>query len=207
MHKYSYEEKEGKNIMKKTLTAIILTTILSLLFSTTAMAATYESGLGAEWDAYMAEMEQNSNIARQNKAIYDASATKLQKKVDALIAKAQSENVTTANAAVAELINLKNSTQDWSSNYYLPFDGTLPAKDILIKTGYSFDGPAIAEGDLRTFIWVIEDGEVCSFSLNALPDIQAAGGVHESVEKILNHPKSGVVRNPDGSEWYWGPVE
>ncbi len=191
----------------KTIKTLLFATVLSLLFPTQAMAASYESGLGPEWDAFMAEMDQNSNIARQNKAIYDASATKLQKKVDALIAKGQSEDVATANAAVAELINLKNTTQDWSSNYYLPFDGTLPAKDILIKTGYSFEDFAIAVGDLKTYIWVIEDGEVCAFSLNALADVQAAGGVHESVERILNHPKSGVVKNPDGSEWYWGPVE
>ena len=191
----------------KNMKMIIIALVVSMIFSTPVMASSYDSGLGPEWDAFIAEMDRNSNIAKQNKAIYDASATKLQKKVDALINKAESEDVATANAAVAELIKLKNTTPDWSSNYYLPFDGTLPERDILIKTGYSFRTSSIATGDLKTYIWVIEDGEMCSFSLNALPDILAAGGVHESVERILNHPKSGVVKNPDGSEWYWGPVE
>ncbi len=186
--------------MKRTFTSIIFAAILSFIFSTTAYASDFN------WDAYIAEMEQNSRIAAQNKANYDATATKLQKKVDALIKKSESENPAIAANAVRELTDLMSNTPDWSSNIVFPLTTALPPRAVLLKTGYRFDDASIGSGDLRVFVWVIEDGEVCACNMEALPETLADGGFHESFYKYLNHPTSGVVRNPDGSEWYWGDI-
>ncbi len=195
--------------MKKTMitimTTIFMATAISFLFSTKAMAASIEDD--PIWIAYKAEMEQNSQIARQNKANYDKTATKLQKKVDDLIDKASSEEAKTASAAVAELIDLKSKTKDWSSNIAVPLTLELPPRAILIKVGYRFDDASIASGDLRYFVWAIEDGEIVGVNLESFPEVVSDGGFHESVNKYLNHPTSGVVRNENGHEWYWWTID
>ncbi len=187
-------------MIRKTTKTVMVITMGMLMMVTPVMASPYDDQAEAEFAAQIARMEQDSAIVRQNKAMYDANATALQKKVDSLISRAELDDT----AAVIELANLRDTTVDWSSNITVPLDTTLPPRAVLIKTGYRYDDASVGTGDRRAFVWVIEDGDLCSCNMSALPEVVALGGFHEHFDSLLNHPTSGVAHNPDGSEFYWG---
>lgn len=174
------------NIVKK----IIVIFSITVAMSTTVRAASssYADQIDAEIRAWDAQRQMNSQIVQRNKAAYDAIATPLQKKVDALIARSDKGDTT----AVTELVALMNSTPDWSCNIQVPLTASLPPRAVLVKTGYRFDDETIWEGDTRPFIWVIEDGELCACNLSNLAWTTQSGGFHESVNKILNHQVEGL---------------
>ncbi|WP_034444871.1 hypothetical protein [Butyrivibrio sp. AE2032] len=191
----------------KTMKTLFLTIVLSMLFSTTVMASSYESGLDPEWDAYMAERDQKVNTAKQNKAIYDATATKLQKKVDSLIEKyEQCENEAKAQRYLDELLNLYNSTpaEEWAVNYTLPsgYSEYLP-NTVVIKVGYNFDNYALASGDLRTWMWYFEDGVFYGISANGYTDNIRWGSTAARIDWLINHPTSGSITLPSGEVYSW----
>ncbi len=168
-----------------------LTTMVGAVLAGTLliMVGNLNTAVAAEIDPFLAEMAMKSQIVQQNKAVYDATATPLQKKVDKLITRAEFDDT----KAVSELFALVSSTPDWSSNISVPLTTALPPRALLIKTGYRYDDEAIGTGDLRARVWVIEDGEVCSATMSTLPSIAAAGGFHEYVNNLLNHPTSGIM--------------
>lgn len=173
-------------MMKKMIRLITAAVISVTTMATSAFAAT---GNGCdEIERYMAEMQARSVIVAQNRAAYNATATPIQKKVDKLIARSEMGDPT----AAAELVALMSVTPDWSSNIQLPLPAALPPRAVLVKTGYRYDDEAVATGDTRAFVWVIEDGEICSCNMNSLAWTTASGGFHESVNKILNHQTAGL---------------
>lgn len=190
-------------MMNRIVKLITLAVISVSTIVTPVMAAT-GADFDAEIAAYMAQKQQDSLTAKQNKAIYDATATQLQKQVDALIAKAQTENEAQANKAVAQLQALMLSTPDWSSNFTFPLTSPLPPRAVAIKTGYRFDADSIMNGDLRPFVWAIEDGEICSCNITALPGVVSKGGFHENFNYYLNPPTGGHWTAADGGTVYWG---
>ncbi len=189
-----------RKMIRKASKVAIVFAMGMIMMVTPVMASPYDDQAEAEFAAQIARMERDSEIVRQNKALYVASATALQKKVDKLISRGELDDI----AAVTELANLRNSTPDWSSNITVPLTTMLPPRAVLIKTGYRYDDASVGTGDRRAFVWVIEDGELCSCNMSALPEVVAAGGFHEHFDSILNHPTSGVAHTPDGSEFYWG---
>ena len=182
---------------EKTLAFLMATALMSALCVSPVLAEPGVGGsLGPEWDAYMAQQDANAEIMRQNKANYDATATPLQKKVDALIEKGSYGDAT----AGAQIANLMASTPDWSVNYKVPFPYALMPGHVLIKTGYKYDDQSVGSGDMREFAWFLENGEVCSCNITAYPSIVADGGFNASMNKSI--PKSGVFYY-EGHAVYW----
>ena len=192
--------------MKKIIISLIM--VLGLFFGSSATAYAAENDIDAFFAAYLARMEQNSQIAKQNKAAYDATATKLQKKVDSLIAKyeATCEDEAKAQKYLDELMELYNSTpaEEWAVNYTLPSGYTeyLP-NTVVIKVGYNFSESSIAEGDTKTWMWVFENGVFYSLSANGYADCIRWGSIAARTDWLLNHPKSGSITLPSGEVYSW----
>ncbi len=191
--------------MKKSIMTLIAAVAVTTLAVTPVMAATgSHDQFDAEIAAYLAQEQANAQIARQNKAAYDASATPLQKQVDKLIDMTMTDNAKQSAAAVAQLTALYASTPDWSSNFTLPLTHELPPRAVAIKTGYNFEESHIASGDLKPYVWVIEDGEVYGQSMNGLESVCQHGGFHEYDAYLSNPPTGGHWVNEYGGITYWG---
>ncbi len=173
-------------MMKRIVKIIVLAAISMITVSTPVLAAGTDS-FEAQFAAYLAEVQQNSMIAKQNKAAYDATATPLQKQVDALIDISRNGTDAQGRMVAAQLQALLLSTPDWSSNFTVPLTCQLPPRAVAIKTGYRFDQDSIRDGDLRLFVWALEDGEVVSCNMDALPATVRRGGFHESFNYYYSH--------------------
>lgn len=132
--------------------------------------------------------------SQKAKEAYNATATPLQKKVQAIIDKHENGDLT----AGAQITSLMAANPNWSVNYEIPMTTSLLPGHILVKTGYRLDQWHV--GDNKPYMWVLENGELCGCDMSIYPDIVAAGGFTAYANRP--RPKSGVFYS-DGKPVYW----
>ena len=195
--------------------SIALSAIVASLVSVACATPTYawsaaeeNAKFEAEFDAIEARRQANSQIVKQNKALYEATASPLIKQVDNLLESWEWADSSKQAILEAQLQQIMSENMDtWATQFYrAPLSDSLPVGTTLVKSGYKYDYDAIVDGDLRPWIWVFENGKLYVMTMNALSDVKKHGGFAAQIAFLENPPTGGYFINDAGGITYWGDV-